>query len=209
VQITVERHGHSCVVVRTDSGTLVIDPGVWSNVPAALAGAAAVLVTHEHIDHVDVPAVAASGLPVYGPAPVMDLLREAGAAHLHEVADGQTLTVAGVPVQVLGEWHEPIHRDAPQFANVGYLIDRTVLHPGDAYLDVPGGVEVALAFAPVSGPWLRISDVVDWIRRVRPARVVPVHDGTVLPTAVALAVQWIERLCDVEVVQPAQGVPLA
>jgi glyoxylase-like metal-dependent hydrolase (beta-lactamase superfamily II) len=43
---------HSCVRLDYDGRALVIDPGVWSE-PQALVGVDAVLVTHEHLDHVD------------------------------------------------------------------------------------------------------------------------------------------------------------
>lgn len=40
---------HSCVRLEADDGgTLVIDPGVWTE-DEALVGADAVLVTHEHV----------------------------------------------------------------------------------------------------------------------------------------------------------------
>jgi L-ascorbate metabolism protein UlaG (beta-lactamase superfamily) len=43
--------GHACVRLEKDGGVLVIDPGAFSG-DDALAGADAVLVTHEHFDHV-------------------------------------------------------------------------------------------------------------------------------------------------------------
>ncbi|MCL2455522.1 MAG: MBL fold metallo-hydrolase [Micrococcales bacterium] len=209
MDIFVERRGHSCVVVQA-SGRLVIDPGVYSDVPGALARAEAVLVTHEHLDHIDVPAVAATDLPVYAPAPVVELLRAAGAepARLHVVADGDEIAPAGVAVRVLGERHEQIHPDVPQPANVGYLVAGHVLHPGDAYVTLPEGFSVDLALVPLGGPWLRIADVIDWVRQVAPARVMPIHDAMLTPAGAALATQWIERLCDVEMVDPGLGIPV-
>ncbi len=52
--------GHSCVRLDKDGATLVIDPGTFSDAPAALDGAAAVLVTHEHPDHLDADAIRAA-----------------------------------------------------------------------------------------------------------------------------------------------------
>ena len=43
--------GHACVRLEKDGGVLVIDPGAFSG-DHALDGADAVLVTHEHFDHV-------------------------------------------------------------------------------------------------------------------------------------------------------------
>jgi L-ascorbate metabolism protein UlaG (beta-lactamase superfamily) len=57
---------HSCVRFERAGRVLVIDPGVWSE-PGALIGADAVLVTHEHVDHIDVLRLAGLGVPVYAP----------------------------------------------------------------------------------------------------------------------------------------------
>ena len=53
------RWSHSCVVLEAEGRKLVIDPGGWSE-PRALNGVDAVLVTHEHGDHVDTDRVRAS-----------------------------------------------------------------------------------------------------------------------------------------------------
>ena len=55
--------GHSCVRLDKDGAILVIDPGGWSDPAAALDGAAAVLVTHEHRDHLDADAIRGSAFP--------------------------------------------------------------------------------------------------------------------------------------------------
>src|SRR5215469_255346 len=44
--------GHSCVRLEKNGANLVIDPGVWSGTDP-LAGANALLITHEHADHID------------------------------------------------------------------------------------------------------------------------------------------------------------
>jgi len=43
--------GHSCVRLDKDGAVLVIDPGTFSDAAGALDGATAVMVTHEHPDH--------------------------------------------------------------------------------------------------------------------------------------------------------------
>ncbi len=74
--------GHACVRLERGGARLVIDPGAFAD-PVVLAGADAVLVTHEHDDHV-APAALAEHLAarstahVWAPAAVVDRLRTAG-----------------------------------------------------------------------------------------------------------------------------------
>lgn len=189
---------------------MVIDPGAFSDVAAALAGAAGVLVTHEHADHLDVAAVvdaARGGVPVHGPAPVVEALLAAGAplGALHVVAAGDRFEVGGRDVQVLGHWHELIHADVPRFVNVGYLVDEVVLHPGDAYVERGDGGAVDALLVPISAPWLRLSDVIDWVRRVRPHTIVAIHDALASDAGRTLTGSLIERLCDTPVTWLAAG----
>src|SRR5215216_3864717 len=61
------KYTHACVRIEHAGGVLVVDPGVWSE-PEALDGCTAVLLTHEHADHVDAVGVRGVGAPVFGPA---------------------------------------------------------------------------------------------------------------------------------------------
>lgn len=205
--ILLTRWGQSCVRLEGPDGTLVIDPGVYGRSAEALSGADAVLLTHEHPDHVDAAVVAASGLPVWGPAPALATVAAAGAAEdrLHAVHSGDDMTVAGMQVQVLGEWHAVIHPDVPQVPNVGYLVAGAVLHPGDAFVEVPPGTSVQVALTPVSGPWFLLADALDWVRAIRPVRVVPIHDVMLSEVGLRSARDWLSRLAPAPVVTPDPG----
>lgn len=175
--------GHACVRLERDGQALVIDPGTFSD-PAALDGAAAVLVTHEHADHVDpgplVAALAASpGLAVWGPAAVTDLLTGAGAdpERLRTLAPGDTADVVGFRVEALGGEHAVIHPDVPRIHNLAYLVDGTLLHPGDSFTPPADGTEVEVLLLPAAAPWLKIREAVDYLRLVGPAVAVPIHTG--------------------------------
>ena len=53
----VTKYTHSCLRIDSGDSVLVVDPGAFSE-RAALTGADAVLITHEHFDHLDVDALA-------------------------------------------------------------------------------------------------------------------------------------------------------
>ncbi|RZU73230.1 L-ascorbate metabolism protein UlaG (beta-lactamase superfamily) [Micromonospora kangleipakensis] len=174
----VTKYAHSCVRVEHDGGVLVVDPGVLSE-PEALDGADAVLITHEHPDHVN-PELLARALErrpftVNGPASLAGVLGDAAEA-LTVVAPGESFTAAGVAVRAYGGRHALIHPDIPVIENLGYLINDVVYHPGDS-LDVPEEVPVDTLFAPIHAPWSKFSEVVDFIRAVAPRRAYALHDG--------------------------------
>lgn len=173
------KHAHACVTFTGAEGPLLIDPGTFTPDAAELiAGAAAVLVTHEHFDHFDDAALSAAldrrpELRVYGPAAVGEKLGDRG-GQVVTVRSGDRFRAAGFDVEVHGERHARIHDDIPLVDNVGYLIGGRVFHPGDSYR-VPD-VRVETLLLPTSGPWTKLGEAADFVRAVRPARMIQVHE---------------------------------
>ncbi|MBO7934565.1 MBL fold metallo-hydrolase [Streptomyces sp. S9] len=171
---------HACVRLEKDGRTLVIDPGAFSEEDAAV-GADVVLVTHEHPDHFSEERLRAAmeahpGTEIWTLRSVADRISAAFPGRVHTVGHGDTFTAAGFDVQVHGELHAVIHPDIPRIANVGYLVDGgRVFHPGDA-LTVPDHA-VETLMLPVMAPWSKISEVIDYVREVKPERAYDVHDA--------------------------------
>ncbi|MFF1419931.1 MBL fold metallo-hydrolase [Streptomyces sp. NPDC058280] len=170
---------HACVRLEKDGRTLVIDPGTFSEEDAAV-GADAILVTHEHKDHFDEGRLRA-GLEA-NPAAELWTLRSvaeqvsaAFPGRVHTVGHGDTFSAAGFDVQVHGELHAVIHPEIPRITNVGYLVDGSLFHPGDA-LTVPDH-PVETLMLPVQAPWNKISEVIDYVREVKPRRAFDIHDA--------------------------------
>ncbi len=171
--------GHSCVRLEKAGAALVIDPGSWSDAAAALNGAAAVLVTHEHLDHLDADAIktALASDPdlTLWTTPSAAAQFSDFAARVHEVRHGDAPTIAGFSVHVYGEQHALIHRDIPLVQNSGFLIDGELFHPGDS-LTVPED-RVSTLLLPISAPWLKAGEMIDYFRTVAPARGYAIHDA--------------------------------
>lgn len=209
MSLAVSRHGHACVRIDRDGRALVVDPGAWSDL-TVLDDAEVVLVTHEHPDHLALEALAAragAGLPVRAPQPVVAALEAAGAPAdaLQAVAAGDELDVAGLHVRVLGERHAVIHPDLPVPANVAYLVEDVILHPGDSYTRPPAGTTVDLLLQPVGAPWLRLGEAADYVRAVAPRRVVPIHDALLSDLGRGGAVRLLGQLVAAQVLTPGPG----
>jgi L-ascorbate metabolism protein UlaG (beta-lactamase superfamily) len=171
--------GHACVRLETGTHAVVIDPGVFTSAGAA-EGATAVLVTHEHSDHWSPEQLRATEAPVFTIAAVEAQIREQApdvAERVTVIAPGQVLDV-GVPAEVVGEKHAVIHPELPHFDNSGYLLTvegTTIFHPGDALTVPPRTPDVLLL--PVSAPWLKVSEAIDYGREVGAARSLAIHDA--------------------------------
>ncbi|MQA24883.1 MAG: MBL fold metallo-hydrolase [Micromonosporaceae bacterium] len=178
---------HACVRLESANGVLVIDPGIWSE-PAALSGADAVLVTHEHADHVDRLRLAGLGAPVYAPAGA-----EIPGLDVRPVSAGDRLSLAGFSVRAMGGRHAHVYGEQPDCVNLGYLVD-DLYHPGDS-LHVPDQA-VGTLLVPAHASWLKLAEAIDFVKAVRPRRMHPIHDGQVNERALASINDWFTRETD-------------
>src|SRR3954454_23866615 len=97
------KYGHSCIRIDEGDRSIAIDPGVFSDVPEALDGADAVLITHEHVDHLDAETLRRaasrnSRMRVYAPAPVAESLADLG-EQVVTVAAGESFDAGGFSVR--------------------------------------------------------------------------------------------------------------
>lgn len=173
--MNITRFGHSCLLVEDGGGRVLLDPGVFSRGFEELRGLTAVLVTHQHPDHLDPDRIEA----LMAANPEAGLYLDPGTAGqvdlLHTVVRSGDRFDVGTSVTVLGEQHAVIHPDLPRVPNVGYLLGGRFFTPGDAFT-VPD-VDVEVLGIPVAAPWQKLSEAVDYLRAVEPGRALPVHDG--------------------------------
>lgn len=174
------KHGHACVTLASSNATVVIDPGMFTS-RDALEGATAVLITHEHPDHWTPEQLAATDAPIYTIAAVADRIAAADPSvseRVTVVEPGERVHADGATVTVVGVKHAVIHPELPHFDNSGYLVEAdgvSVFHPGDALTTLPAAPDVLLL--PVSAPWLKVSECIDYARDVGAARSVAIHDA--------------------------------
>lgn len=174
----ITKFGHACVRIEHHGTTVVLDPGVFTDA-SALDGADAVLITHEHPDHYLPAHLLASDAAVFTIEGVAAKIREdapAVAERLTVVSPGETFDV-GVPVRAVGELHAVIHPEFPRITNSGYVLDlggTKVYHPGDALTEPGEAVDVLCC--PVSAPWMKVSEAIEFARAVKAPRNLAIHD---------------------------------
>jgi L-ascorbate metabolism protein UlaG (beta-lactamase superfamily) len=201
MQIT--RYGHAAVLLEAADTRILVDPGVFS-LPSTfqLGDLDAIVVTHQHPDHLDPGRV--PGLLELNPDAVL-LSDPETAATFDEGswtanADGLETVVGGLTVRGVGAQHAVIVPELPRVANVGITVtgdsEPLLFHPGDTYEYVPEGVDV-LAL-PLAAPWAKVSETVDFVRRVSPTTLFPIHDCTIAEAAYGLYWQHVGSFGGVE-----------
>jgi L-ascorbate metabolism protein UlaG (beta-lactamase superfamily) len=193
--------GHATVVVDLDGERVVTDPVLRRRVAhlrraraaPAPAGATAVLLSHLHYDHLDVPSMRsfARGLPVVLPRGGARLLP--GFADLREVEPGDSVRAGELQVEVVEADHDGRRRPGGASGPaLGYVLrgSRSVYFAGDTDL-FAGMAELApldVALLPVAGWGKKLGPghldpqrAAAALALLRPSVAVPIHWGTYRP----------------------------
>lgn len=199
--------GHSTVLVDLDGVRLLTDPLLRTRVahlrrvaavdPRSVRGIDAVLVSHVHYDHLDLPSLERLGkaLPVIVPVGAGTMLRRRRFGHVVELAVGEDVAVGPLRVRATHAEHEagrgPLRARAP---SLGFVVEgtRRVYFAGDTdVFDAMAGLaeptlDVALVpiwgWGPSVGPGhMDPERAAQALALIRPRLAVPIHFGTYYP----------------------------
>jgi L-ascorbate metabolism protein UlaG (beta-lactamase superfamily) len=205
------KYTHACVRLDDGDRKLLVDPGTWAE-DDAFHGVSDILITHEHADHIDVDRVVKAvatnaNLRVHVPVPVAAQL-DAIAGNVHTVEVGNSFTAAGFDVHAVGGQHAEIYEGLPGCANIGYVINNTVYHPGDSMFvpDLP----VRVLLVPTSAPWFKLAEALDFVRAVGPQRAFSIHDALLSDKGEMGVDRWMSLKGDTEYarIPPGESVNL-
>jgi L-ascorbate metabolism protein UlaG (beta-lactamase superfamily) len=194
--------GHSCLLAEFGHTRLLFDPGNFSHGFEGITGLSAIVITHQHPDHVDQARLPALCDANPDAALYADQQTAAQLGQPCQVVHvGDQLSVGEVTIRALGGRHAVIHPEIPVIANISYLVGdgdhpARLMHPGDA-LFVPDEPVDVLA-TPAAAPWMRISEAVDYLRAVSPARAVPIHQAIIAPNARGIYYGRLSEMCNTD-----------
>jgi len=170
---TIRRLTDSCLLLTTDAGTTLVDPGFHTFDSGevdldSIGDVQRVLITHEHGDHVKPEFVRwlldrGDDVAVHCNRAVADLLDHDGVPAL--TTDPEGVTSEDVLHEVVPTGAAPPNRS--------YTIEQILTHPGDSYQPTITAPVLAL---PLIAPWGSTTQSVEFARRLAPRYVVPIHD---------------------------------
>lgn len=175
----ITKFGHCCLLIVENGTRILTDPGTYSTAQNDVQNLDVVLITHDHVDHLHIESLKA----IIKNNSKVRIFTNSGTAKLLEKEDiryellehGQSVTVNEVLIEGLGEHHAEMYRTIPRTLNTGYFIANKFFYPGDAFT-VPSKSVSVLAL-PTAGPWMKLSEGIEYAIAVKPKRCFPVHDG--------------------------------
>jgi L-ascorbate metabolism protein UlaG (beta-lactamase superfamily) len=198
--------GHATVLIELDGVRLLTDPLFRRRIGPLIArrtaptsvtsigSVDAVLISHWHRDHLDLPSLRSlpRETPIVAPRGTSRILRGAGFRAVTEVEAGDAVGIGGVRVLAVPAHHRgprtPLSRARAAF--VGYIVGSSarVYFAGDTELfdDMAKLVPLELALLPVAG-WgpalgpghMNPRQAAEALRLLRPKAAVPIHWGTI------------------------------
>ena len=180
------KYTHACFVLEKEGSSLVVDPGNWSSDFVIPTSVIAVVITHEHPDHFDIEKL--HRIIVQNPDAVIvahaSITAQVAELPTRSVTTGERISVGPFGLEFFGGQHAVIHTSFPTIANLGVMIDDKLYYPGDSFAlpDKPVGT----LLLPVSAPWLKVSEVLDFVSAIQAHRIIPTHDAILSDTGKAL-----------------------
>lgn len=176
----ITKFGHACLLVEEGEARILIDPGIYSTNQNLQKNVQAVLITHEHQDHLHIESLRTilkknSGIEILTNRGAGAILEKEGIG-FRIVENSGRYVVNGVVIEGSGKEHAIVHSSIPTVHNTGYVIAEHFFYPGDAFRKTKASIEI-LAL-PVAGSWLKLSEAIDYALEVKPKICFPVHDGT-------------------------------
>lgn len=174
----ITKFGHCCLLIEERGLILLTDPGNYNTIPD-VENIDILLITHEHADHFHIDAVKS----ILAKNPQLEIITHESVGILLSkenipytpITSGEVLTRKKVTLQSIGSKHACIHKDLPLIQNTGFLINNSLFYPGDSF-ELPH-VPVTILALPVSGPWMKLSEAIEYAKEVKPLKLFPVHDG--------------------------------
>jgi len=177
--MNITKIGHCCLQIDVNETRILTDPGVFSEQQNILEHVNAVLITHEHVDHMHIPSLQQIILNnpdviVYANESTGSILSKEG-IEFELFGEGSELDIQGVSVKTWNTYHADIYDGIEPVLNTVLFIENTLLYPGDAFW-IPNFEVDTLALA-VSAPWCKTSEVIEYAKAVKPRMCFPVHDA--------------------------------
>ncbi len=204
---TITYIGHATVLLEMDGVRILTDPLLRNRVfhlqrrsvpvvASVYQDIDAVLISHLHLDHLDIPSLRMlkKGIHLIVPTGAGELLSRNGFNNIHEIRAGETTNLSLLSIKTIHSKHRSVYPPfGPSTESLGYLIhgSKTVYFPGDTDIfpemaDLANDLDVALlpvwGWGPNLGPdHMNPQRAAEALTLLHPRIAIPIYWGTFYP----------------------------
>lgn len=173
----VTKQTHACLIFEQAGKKLVLDPGAYSEAQDGLSDVLAIVITHAHDDHcyeqqLDRIVALNPQAVIYCPGDVAKRLANYNTVVVYH---GDYYEVGPFSLEFFGDLHAVIHPSIPVIENRAVLVNNLLYYPGDSFTQPDRKVEMLAV--PTSAPWLKMSEVMDFVSAVEHNQSMPTHNA--------------------------------
>lgn len=185
---------HSGLMIKEKGKILLCDPVEFTEKLPKFENVVAIIITHKHGDHLQPEVIER----IIADNPNVQILTTEDAVGLLSgavaVQGGESREIEGFNLQFFGRDHASIVAGQVPCQNLGVIINGAVANPGDSF-DLPP-VTPKLLLVPISAPWAKVMDAVDYALKVRPEKVLAVHDAVLSELGRGYSSSWLKAKCE-------------
>lgn len=187
---------HSGIILEKSGQKVVFDPVEFENKLPELDNVVAVVITHKHGDHLQrekLGEIVAQnpGVKVFTTSDTVSEL-----PYAEVVRQGDVRQVGGFELKFFGENHAEIVPGVIPCQNIGAVVDEVLVNPGDSF-DMPGvSQKTKVLLVPSAAPWCKVPEGMDYIERVKPEIVIPVHNAVLSKLGNNFNNNLLKQTCD-------------
>jgi len=183
--VTLHPVSHASFLIGFGANVIYVDPVGGAEAYRDLPRPTAILITHGHSDHFDLPTLEAIGaeVPLLVSAAVFELLPAGLKSRAKAIGNGESGTLLDIPVEAIGAYNTTADRLQfhPKGVGNGYVLtfsDKRIYVAGDTE-DVPemrALTDIEVAFLPMNLPYtMTVEQAADAVKAFKPRIVYPYH----------------------------------
>ncbi len=191
----ITKYEHACLVAEEQGKKLVIDPGSFVRTKFDdVKDVVGIVITHVHGDHLSGDHIADilknnPQAQLFGTQEVASELKD---RKINVVTGGDTAIVGPFELKFFGGQHAVIHPSWPVNQNVGVMVNSQLYYPGDSFSEP--GEAVHILGLPVSAPWLKIAETMDFLTKLKPKIAFPTHNAILSDTGENLVENMLDNV---------------
>lgn len=190
---------HSGCIIENNGKKLVCDPVEIEQKLPEISNVVAIVITHKHSDHFQIKNIESildnnPKARIFVPEDFE--VFEISGRPIEKVAAGAEWNMEDFNLKFFGNNHAEVIPGQVPCANIGVVINDTIVNPGDSFNRPTDTKKPKLLLVPSAAPWLKIYESIEYTRAMQPEIIVPVHNAVLSDFGSIVSNNCLKMICN-------------